>query len=95
MRPSIVSLAPGESLVLYTDGITEAMNAAGELYGSRRLLAMLSSDVDGVSLLGPPHPRRREAIRRRTVAERRHVPDVSREGQGPVANREVAPLRAP
>jgi len=50
--PSIVSLAAGQSLVLYTDGITEAMNAAGELYGSRRLLALLSSDVDRLSLLG-------------------------------------------
>jgi serine phosphatase RsbU (regulator of sigma subunit) len=50
--PTIVSLAAGESLVLYTDGITEAMNATGELYGSRRLLALLNSDVDRLSLLG-------------------------------------------
>ena len=45
-------LSPGDSLVLYTDGITEAMNTAGELYGSHRLLALLSSDVDRVSQLG-------------------------------------------
>ena len=50
--PSVVSLAAGQSLVLYTDGITEAMNAAGELYGSRRLLSLLNSDVDRLSLLG-------------------------------------------
>jgi serine phosphatase RsbU (regulator of sigma subunit) len=50
--PSIVPLAPGQSLVLYTDGITEAMNAAGELYGSQRLLTLLTSDVDRLSLLG-------------------------------------------
>ena len=31
---SRLPLAPGESLVLYTDGITEAMNAKDELYGS-------------------------------------------------------------
>jgi len=45
-------LAPGESLSLYTDGITEAMNAQDELYGSQRLLTQLTSDVDRVSLLG-------------------------------------------
>jgi phosphoserine phosphatase RsbU/P len=48
----VLPLAPGESLILYTDGITEAMNTAGELYGSRRLLELLNSDVDGVSHLG-------------------------------------------
>ncbi len=48
----ILPLAPGESLVLYTDGITEAMNAKDELYGSQRLLAMLGSDVDRVGSLG-------------------------------------------
>jgi phosphoserine phosphatase RsbU/P len=50
--PFLMPLAPGESLVLYTDGITEAMNAAEELYGSSRLLALLGSDVDRVSQLG-------------------------------------------
>jgi serine phosphatase RsbU (regulator of sigma subunit) len=50
--PTIVPLAPGQSLVLYTDGITEAMNANGELYGSQRLVTLLSSDVDRLSLLG-------------------------------------------
>ena len=50
--PCILPLAPGESLVLYTDGITEAMNAKDELYGSQRLLALLGSDVESVSLLG-------------------------------------------
>ena len=47
-----VSLSPGDSLILYTDGITEAMNAASELYGSRRLLALLGSDADRVTQLG-------------------------------------------
>jgi phosphoserine phosphatase RsbU/P len=45
-------LAPGDSLTLYTDGITEAMNVAGDLYGSQRLLALLKSDVNGVDQLG-------------------------------------------
>jgi serine phosphatase RsbU (regulator of sigma subunit) len=50
--PTIVPLAPGQSLVLYTDGITEAMNANDECYGLQRLLTLLSSDVDRLSLLG-------------------------------------------
>lgn len=45
-------LAPGESIVLYTDGITEAMNAKDELYGSKRLLSLLGCDVDSARLLG-------------------------------------------
>jgi serine phosphatase RsbU (regulator of sigma subunit)/pSer/pThr/pTyr-binding forkhead associated (FHA) protein len=46
-------LAPGDSLILYTDGITEAMNADDELYGLSRLRAQLSSPMDdGLSQLG-------------------------------------------
>ncbi len=32
------ALAPGEHLVLYTDGVTEALDPAGALFGSERLL---------------------------------------------------------
>ena len=32
-----LKLAPGETLFLFTDGITEAMNASGELFGEERL----------------------------------------------------------
>ena len=35
-------LAPGESLVMYTDGVTEARSAEGELFGSQHLLETLS-----------------------------------------------------
>jgi serine phosphatase RsbU (regulator of sigma subunit) len=45
-------LAPGDSIVLYTDGITEAMNAKDEIYGSQRLFSLLGCDVDRVGLLG-------------------------------------------
>ncbi len=34
-------LGPGETLCLYTDGVTEASDAAGELYGAKRLAAAL------------------------------------------------------
>jgi sigma-B regulation protein RsbU (phosphoserine phosphatase) len=38
-----VRLAPGDTLVLYTDGITEAENADGEEFGASRLLETLVS----------------------------------------------------
>ena len=60
--PERHAMAPGESLFLFTDGVTEAMNAAGELYGRQRLLTALRSmremreaaeagvvDVDGLA----------------------------------------------
>jgi sigma-B regulation protein RsbU (phosphoserine phosphatase) len=40
------SLAPGDSLVLYTDGLSEALSASGEQYGIDRLAKLLSRDVD-------------------------------------------------
>lgn len=49
---AIYPLGPGDSLTLYTDGITEAMNATGELYGQDRLLKQLAATVDGVNSLG-------------------------------------------
>lgn len=33
----VVSLAPGDFIVLYTDGVTDALNAAGEEFGLERL----------------------------------------------------------
>ena len=37
-----VQLQKGDILYLYTDGVTEAMNAAEDLYGEKRLLELLS-----------------------------------------------------
>jgi len=36
-------LQPGDQIIFYTDGITEAMNAAGELYGPQRMDEVLEN----------------------------------------------------
>jgi sigma-B regulation protein RsbU (phosphoserine phosphatase) len=36
-------LAPGDLLVLYTDGVTEARNASDEEYGTERLSALVAA----------------------------------------------------
>ncbi len=40
------SMAPGDTLALYTDGVTEACNADGEEFGSDRLIAALRRHAD-------------------------------------------------
>ena len=42
-----VSLEPGDTLVLYTDGVTEAMNSADEEFGVQRLRAVFASGPPG------------------------------------------------
>lgn len=44
-----ISWRPGDVLVLYSDGITEAFSPAGELFGTERLLKALFEN----SSLGP------------------------------------------
>lgn len=44
-------LTPGDTLILYTDGVNEAMNGAGELFGDDRLMVAAghsSSDCDSL-----------------------------------------------
>jgi sigma-B regulation protein RsbU (phosphoserine phosphatase) len=43
----VVSLEPGDSLVFYTDGITEAFSAQDEIYGEERLRAIIQAVRDG------------------------------------------------
>jgi serine phosphatase RsbU (regulator of sigma subunit) len=47
-------LHPGDTLVLYTDGITEACNEADEEYGEQRLVEVLERcrELDSHALLG-------------------------------------------
>jgi len=44
-----VRLLPGDRLVLYTDGVTEAFNSADEAYGTQRLLAEVQAHGDGTA----------------------------------------------
>jgi serine phosphatase RsbU (regulator of sigma subunit) len=48
----IYPLQPGDSLTIYTDGITEAMNADGDLYGQARLLRQLATKAASINALG-------------------------------------------
>ncbi|NDY55411.1 SpoIIE family protein phosphatase [Desulfovibrio sulfodismutans] len=45
-RTGRIVLGPGDALVVYTDGVTEAMNEAEELYSSLRLLELLRAATD-------------------------------------------------
>ncbi len=51
---AVVGLAAGESLTMFTDGITEAMNRQGELYGGARLWTQVGArnENDDVTALG-------------------------------------------
>lgn len=44
-----IQLEPGDSLVLYTDGITEAMNAGHELFGAPRIQGTLDRVASGIT----------------------------------------------
>jgi serine phosphatase RsbU (regulator of sigma subunit) len=46
-----VALHAGDTLCVVTDGVTEAMNSAGDCYGTRRLEAALEKSAG----LGNPH----------------------------------------
>jgi sigma-B regulation protein RsbU (phosphoserine phosphatase) len=46
-----VSLAPSDAFVLYTDGVTESRNAAGDEYGVDRLLAIVRATAGSASAI--------------------------------------------
>jgi serine phosphatase RsbU (regulator of sigma subunit) len=47
-----LALGPGESMLLYTDGVTEMRNPAGELYGPERLRAAVQAAAAEPEALG-------------------------------------------
>ena len=47
-----ITLAPGDRLLLYTDGVSELFNEAGEPYGEKRLLRQIeAADTDDPALI--------------------------------------------
>lgn len=42
---TVVQVAAGDTLVLYTDGVTETRNVAGEMFGEDRILALLDENA--------------------------------------------------
>ncbi len=42
----VITLGPGDTVVLYTDGVTEAFSPAGEIYGPRRLRESIRAAAD-------------------------------------------------
>lgn len=46
----VVRLAPGDRVYVYSDGVTEAMNPAGELFGAERLLQTIAASGDAAGL---------------------------------------------
>jgi serine phosphatase RsbU (regulator of sigma subunit) len=47
-----IELAPGDFITLYTDGISEAMDPHGALYGNDRMRRQVGSDIQNVVELG-------------------------------------------
>lgn len=45
-HPGQIQLASGDALLLYTDGVTEALNADHKLYGEQRLIAAVEASLD-------------------------------------------------
>lgn len=48
-RRGFFKLEPGDALVLYTDGITEAMDGKGEQFGEERIQAFVRENLDRLS----------------------------------------------
>jgi hypothetical protein len=50
--PKTITLAPGALMLVVTDGVIEAQNAAGEMYGFERLEALLNDLPNDVTAQG-------------------------------------------
>ena len=51
-RSSDVDLAPGETLVMFTDGVSEAMNAEQHCYGLEQVETVLAATAGGAAMIG-------------------------------------------
>ncbi len=70
---AMTTLEPGETVILYTDGVTDAMNPANERFGETRLRQALSGAGPGAAAAG-------EAIvkaMQRFVADRQQFDDIT------------------
>ena len=66
-------LGRGDLFVLYTDGISEAMNPQGDCFGDQRLVELAERHADlTFGRSAGAHPRRGARLRRRCGAARRH-----------------------
>ena len=45
-RSNTINVEPGDRILLYTDGATEAHNPKGELYGEDRLIEVFKENID-------------------------------------------------
>ncbi len=51
-----VNLAPGETILLYTDGVTEAMNPSNDLFSDQQLMDLLSALYEPGEEIPDPEP---------------------------------------
>jgi phosphoserine phosphatase RsbU/P len=72
-EPTTTHIEPGDVVVLYTDGVNEAMSPAGELFGMRRLEHSVAAAPHGASLVGQAI---RDAVRAH-AADRDQFDDIT------------------
>jgi sigma-B regulation protein RsbU (phosphoserine phosphatase) len=72
---SVVDLAPGDRLYIYSDGIPETLSPAGDQFGCRRMLDALSAEPAGAGEESPQHTLDRLSLALRCWAECDRCPD--------------------
>jgi sigma-B regulation protein RsbU (phosphoserine phosphatase) len=53
---AVAQIAPGDTLVLYTDGVTEAQDAQEELFEEERLMGVVRANLGRLAPGGRSHP---------------------------------------